>query len=78
MTYRKFNRRCNHLCVRIAFWHRMTSQLAGFDSIIKSREHLTPDDLKALKEIHKALFWCYSEAKGRLQLHQKDLRRLQL
>ena len=56
----------------------MTTQLAGFDSIIKSREYLTPDDLKALKEIHKALFWCYSEAKGRLQLHQKDLRRLQL
>ena len=59
----KFNRRI----ARIAFWHRITVNLANFDALLKAQGHLTPDDVKALKRIHKALTDCYTSAKERIE-----------
>ncbi len=67
----KFNRRI----ARIAFWHRITVNLANFDALLKAQGHLTPDDVKALKRIHKALTDCYTSAKERLSVNQDELQR---
>ena len=69
----KFNRKCNGTVSRIAFWQAMTAQLADFELLVHHREHLTPDDVKALKQIHIALFDCYRAAKGRAEFHKEAL-----
>lgn len=58
---------------RVAFWHGMTTRLAEFASLIHHQEHLRPDDVRALKEIHRALYECYVVAKDMQVRHRKEL-----
>ena len=71
----KFNRRISNLCTRIAFWHHITANLANFDALLKAQGHLMPEDVKALKYLHKALAECYATAKERLSVNQDELQR---
>ena len=71
----KFNRWISNICTRLAFWYRITAHLAGFDALLKAQGHLTPDDFKAFKRLHKALADCYSTVKERVSVHQDELQR---
>ena len=68
-----FTRRFNGAYSRAAFWHTLTVRLADFDSLLKHKESLTPEDVKAQHEIHQALYACYSLAKSRAQHHRESL-----
>ena len=72
----KFNRKFNSACSRLAFWHNITTTLAGFDNLLKSASNLTPDDMRTLKAIHRKLFECYSDANDRLQAHGQRINTL--
>ena len=58
---------------RVAFWHSMTVRLAEFESLVHHREHLRPEDVRALREIHRALYDCYELSKGMQSMHKKEL-----
>ena len=58
---------------RVAFWYAMTTRLAEFESLVHHREHLRPDDVRALKEIHLALYNCYKLARDMQRRHRKEL-----
>ena len=71
-----FTKRFNRAASRLAFWQAMTARLAEFDSLVRRREHLTPEDVKALRQIHRALYECYSQAKTQKRQHEEALERL--
>ena len=71
-----FTKRFNKATSRFAFWQALTAKLADFDSLVRRREHLTPEDMTALREIHRALYDCYSKAKDQRTQHQETLERL--
>ena len=58
---------------RVAFWHSMTTRLAEFESLVHHRKHLRPEDVRALKEIHRALYDCYKVAQDMQSRHRKEL-----
>ena len=58
---------------RVAFWHSMTVRLAEFESLVHHREHLRPEDVRALREIHRALYDCYEKSKDMQSKHRKEL-----
>ena len=69
----KFARRFNSACSRFAFWQVMTAKLADFENLVHRKEHLTPNDIKAQKQIHCALYDCYTLAKEMRELHRVSL-----
>ena len=71
-----FTKRFNKATSRFAFWQALTAKLADFDSLVRRREHLTPEDVRALREIHSALYDCYSLAKDKRKHHERALERL--
>ena len=71
----KASKRFNGMCSRYAFWHTLTAKLAEFDSLMKHKEHLTPEDVKAQKWIHQALYRCYMKARKMREHHREELRR---
>ena len=58
---------------RVAFWYAMTTRLAEFESLVHHRKHLRPEDVRALKEIHRALYDCYKVAQDMQGQHRKEL-----
>ena len=72
----KFTRKFNGEYSRFAFWQALTAKLAEFDSLVRHKEHLTPEDVRAQREIHKALYDCYSISKGMREQHRDTLRRV--
>ena len=72
----KFTRRFNGACSRVCFWQELTAKLADFDSLIKRREHLTPDDVRALVKIHNALYECYTASNKQVVYHKTELTKL--
>ena len=72
----KFTQRFNKAYVRFAFWQTLTSMLADFDSMVECKEYLTPQDVKAQKQIHRALYGCYALAKKMHEQHRNSLDRM--
>ncbi len=72
----KFNRQFNAACFRVGFWQDLTAKFADFDPLVKQRFFLTPDDILTLKNIHKALWECYSAAKEKSRVHHQTLNNL--
>ena len=72
----KFTKSFNRAASRFAFWHVMMSKLADFDGLVKNRQSLTPEDVKTLREIHIALYKCYSVSKGMAEHHKAKLFKL--
>ncbi len=68
-----FKEKYNGELSRVAFWHSMTTRLAEFESLVHHREHLRPEDVRALKEIHRALYECYKVAQEMQRRHRKEL-----
>ena len=67
------NEKYNGELSRVAFWHAMTTRLAEFESLVHQREHLRPEDVRALKEIHRALYECYKVSQDMQSEHRKEL-----
>ena len=72
----KFTKSFNRAASRFAFWHVMMSKLADFDGLVKHRQNLTPEDVKILREIHIALYKCYSISKEMAGQHKARLSKL--
>ena len=72
----KFTKKFNSACSRFAFWQTLTAKLAEFDRLVKHGEHLRPEDVKAQREIHKALYGCYSISKDMRERRKDDLKRM--
>ena len=66
----KFNRRFGAKCRRYERWHRIAMMLSEFEGLVNSYESASPDEVRALKEIHSKLYECLTAAKH----FEEDLR----
>ena len=63
----KINRKFYKRLRRFERWHNITSKLAEFEGLINSYDGATPEEVKAMREIHKKLYECYLSAKNYLE-----------
>ena len=59
----KFNRKFRSRCVRYERWLMIARKLSEFEGLINSYDFASPDEIHALKEIHRKLYECYLMAK---------------
>ncbi len=59
----KFNRKFNARCRRYNRWNRIVMKLAEFEGLVNNYDSASPDEVRALREIHKKLYECQKTAK---------------
>ena len=73
---RKSTRKINGAYARFTFWQTLTTMLTNFDAVVKHKEHLTPEDVRVQKRIHRALYDCYTMSKEMREQRRKELETL--
>ena len=59
----KFNRKFNARMRRYERWNRIVQKLNEFEGLINNYDSASPDEVHALKEIHRKLYECFDSAK---------------
>ena len=57
------NRKFNAKRIRYERWNAITLKLSEFEGLINDYRHASPDEVHALKEIHRRLYECWQTAK---------------
>ena len=57
------NRKFNARLKRYERWHRIVRLLSEFEGLINNYTACTPEEITALKDIHRKLYECYVRAK---------------
>lgn len=73
---KSFNHRFNTCCIRVAFWQKLGEYLANLEASIRGQEHFTPEDVKVLKSVRKAIKESYSRTKKAEEYHLRQLEKL--
>lgn len=60
----KFNRKFRSQCIRYERWLLIAHKLSEFESLINNYDCASPDEVHALKEIHRKLYECWQTAKN--------------
>ena len=58
------NRKFNARLKRYERWHRIVRKLSEFEGLINEYTACTPEEITALKDIHRKLYECYGSAKA--------------
>ena len=69
---KKLSSKFNKAYSRVAFWHSLTTTLSSVSTMMKQEAALTPDDVKALNAINKALRASINAAHQRYTLHRES------
>ena len=59
----KFNRKFNSKIRRYERWIKIVQKLNEFEGLIHNYDSASPDEVHALKEIHRKLYECWQTAK---------------
>ena len=54
----KYNRKFNARRKRMERWHNIFMRLADFECFINCYDGMTPEEVRAMREIHKKLYEC--------------------
>ena len=68
---KKLSSKFNKAYSRVAFWHSLTTTLSSVTTLTKQQAALTPDDVKTLNAINKALRISINAACQRYTLHRE-------
>ena len=71
-----FNYHFNTCCIRVAFWQKLSEYLANLETLIRGQEHLTPEDVRVLKIVRKAVKESYKHTKKAEEYHSRQLQKL--
>lgn len=71
-----FNHRFNRNCMRVAFWQKLSACLANLEGFMRSQGHLTPEDMRVLNTVCKALKESYELVKRQKNYHSRQLEKL--
>ena len=69
---KKLSSKFNKAYSRVAFWYSLTTTLSSVSTMMKQEAALTPDDVKALNAINKALRVSINAARQRYILHRES------
>ena len=73
---KNFNHRFHTCCMRVAFWHKLSTYLANIETLTHSQGHLTPEDVRVLKIVRKAIKESYSRSQTAEVHHTRQLEKL--
>ena len=59
----RFTRKFNAQRIRYERWNKIVHMLSEFEGLINNYDHASPDEVRALKEIHRKLYECQKAAK---------------
>ena len=59
----KFTRKFNAKIRRYERWSRIVQKLNDFEGLINNYDCASPDEVRALKELHRKLYECWQTAK---------------
>ena len=62
-AHSKFNRKFGARCRRYERWQKILRKLSEFEDLINNYDSASPDEVHALKEIHRRLYECWQTAK---------------
>lgn len=71
-----FNHCFNTCCIRVAFWQKLSEYLANLEALIRCQGHLTPEDVRVLKIVRKAIKESHSHTKKAEEYHSRQLQKL--
>ncbi|MBQ3447263.1 MAG: hypothetical protein IJG37_06455 [Synergistaceae bacterium] len=63
----RFNRKFNARRKRMERWHSIVMRLSDFEGLINSYDGMTPEEVRAMRAIHRKLYECSVVAKERLK-----------
>ena len=63
----KFNRKFNSRRKRQERWYGIVTRLSDFEGLIDNYDGATPEDVRAMRDIHGRLYECYAIAKEHLK-----------
>ena len=73
---KSFNHRFNTCCMRVSFWEKLVAILAKAEKLSREQGHLTPEDVRVLKIIRKAINESYKRSKTAEKHHTRQLEHL--
>ena len=62
-TRSKFNRKFGARCRRYERWYKILRKLSEFEGLVNNYDSASPDEVRALREIHSYLYQCQITAK---------------
>ena len=68
-----FNKKFNSKIKRLNKWQDVLARLSGFEGLVNSYDGLNPDDVLAIKIIHRKLFECQNIAKRHFLQVRKEI-----
>ena len=71
-----FNHRFNTCCMRVSFWEKLVAILAKAEKLSREQGHLTPEDVRVLKIVRKAIQESYSRSQTAEGHHTRQLEKL--
>ena len=63
----KYNRKFNARRKRLERWYGIEMRLSDFEGLINSYDGMTPEEVRAMRTIHRKLYECSVIAKERLK-----------
>ena len=73
---KSFNHRFNTCCMRVAFWQKLVAILVKAEKLSREQGHLTPEDVRVLKIVRKAVNESYRHTKKAEEYHSRQLQKL--
>ena len=73
---KNFNHQFNTCRMRVAFWEKLSSDLANIEVLLREQGHLSAEDVRVLKIIRQALAESYGRSQKAREHHDRQLEKL--
>lgn len=73
---KSFNHRFNTCCMRVSFWEKLAAILAKAEKLSREQGHLTPEDVRVLKIVRRAIKESYKLVDRQREYHNRQLKKL--
>ena len=73
---KSFNHHFNTCCMRVSFWEKLGAILARAEKLSREQGHLTPEDVRVLKIVRRAIKDSYKRSKTAEEHHSRHLEQL--
>ena len=73
---KSFNHHFNTCCMRVSFWEKLAAILAKAEKLSREQGHLTPEDVRVLKIVRRAIKDSYKRSKTAEEHHSRQLKQL--
>ncbi len=74
---KSFNYHFNTCCMRVSFWEKLAAILARAEKLSREQGHLTPEDVRVLKIVRRAIKESYKRSKTAEEHHKPPVKAIE-